>query len=281
MSSPIRAVPFGEWPTHSVTLKKCAWDSKSSLHNGSGLAHHWRKRTNRGAEQALGLWLDFLIRHDLPWQGLTPIETVTRLALELYIQELQTRETIGSDWTIRNYIRDLGEAIRVMQPDAYRSLLKEAWSELEALCDPVIDPVVSQVGASDLFDAGIERMKKFRIKAFDHWRPALAYGDGLMMSMWICKSIRASTFACTQTGINLLLANGHYRVHYEVYQNKTKVVIDAGIAPELNEYIEEWDAIKHAALEIKCVGNGINRISENQSVRPLWATRTGQQMSGR
>ena len=200
----IRSVMFAEWPLgHKQAYTRAS--RKGELFEPSGHAAHWSPATHRGVSQRWGLWLDFLKRTDRYNEAALPAETVTFESLAAYIAELQLRV---STVTLLIYVRDLSEAVRVMDSNADLQLLRQAVSELEANSVPAIDKIADELGPSDLFDAAITRLNKYVGLAPQDWRAALAFGDGLLMAILAAKPIRASYGrSCRLPPMRFCLAN--------------------------------------------------------------------------
>jgi hypothetical protein len=258
MTDFIRALPFDDWPESHRALYQQACAEKTSLFDGRGLASGWAPATHRGVMQRWGLWLDYLMRIGRYDPAERPSQTINFNSLKDYVNDLQARV---SSATVATCIRDVSEALRVMEPHADRSLMRQAVSELESEAVPGIDEISAQVGASNIYRAGMARMAKFEHAALSHWRPALAFGDGLMMVTWISKPVRRRTFVSTTTS-NLIERGDAIDLRYPASAVKTHVRVAAALPMELTSWIRHWRYLVTTVL------NGPDEGA-------LWVTRRG------
>lgn len=262
MNDFIRALPFELWPGSHRVLYDRARAGKTSLFDGSGLASSWSAATHRSVIQRWGLWLEYLLRTRRYDPSKLPSETVTFEALKGYVDELQARV---ASVTVATYIRDTSEAVRVMQPTADRTLLRQATAELEGEAVPAIDEISALVGASNVYRAGLARMARLERAALDHWRQTLAYGDGLMMAVWISKPVRLETFASTTTS-NLVERSSGIDLCYPASASKTRVRVEAALPEALTHCIRYWRQLVATVLT-------------GSHTSALWVTRHGRPIS--
>lgn len=262
------SLDFSDWPD----LHRAAYDAarqRGALFRPGGKAARWAPATDRGVRQRWGAWLHYLTRKDGHRVSETPADTVTLENLLGFVEDMQSRNL--SSVTLATTVRDVGEALRVMDPAADLTLVHQAANELADMAEPAFDFISPKVGPSDLYDAGLDRMERLQRDAYSHWRPALEFGDGLMMAVWPCKPVRLRTFALTCVGTNLVRAgDGTYDLRYVALDNKTKVQIKAALPTELTLWIDLWLDIQHSVLH-----------RGQEPLSALWVNRRGTRISDR
>jgi hypothetical protein len=122
-----------DWPAADGAAWEAAMTSGGLL-DEAGLAAHWRGATRKSVQDAYGRWLTFLKRSGELDPDATPGERLTADRLRAFVAELQA--TVAP-MTVRNRIRDLAEALRVMAPEADLSYLRRARARLKARARPV------------------------------------------------------------------------------------------------------------------------------------------------
>ncbi|WP_417516159.1 hypothetical protein [Minwuia sp.] len=127
-----RCMPVTEWPIQDRLVWEAA-NQRGDLLDDGGLAVRWRPLTRLAIAKAYGRWLTWLDRKGWLPPDTGPAERITRERLRSYIAELL--DTVAPATTYR-LIRDLSQAIRVMEPDRDRSLLKLATQRLKSRAKP-------------------------------------------------------------------------------------------------------------------------------------------------
>jgi hypothetical protein len=117
-----------DWPAADWAAWEAAMTRGGLLEDG-GAAAHWRPATRKSVQDAYGRWLTFLERNGWLDLDAAPGERLTPERLRAFIAELQAT---AAPMTVRNRIRDLAEAQRVMAPEADLSYLRRALAKLKA-----------------------------------------------------------------------------------------------------------------------------------------------------
>jgi hypothetical protein len=150
------------------------------LFGGRALAAGWAPATRAGVVQAYGQWLHFLARQGWLVPGEVLCARVTEHRLAAYIEELRARIKPIS---IASQLRDLGEALRVMDPDGNRGLVLEAAANALANAVPSRDDREKIVGPSEFYDAALARMRRFSSGLGCTMQDTMAFQGGLMMGL--------------------------------------------------------------------------------------------------
>ena len=144
-----------QWPVGDSE----AWaraNHKTDLLEDPGLAAHWRAKSRHGVEIRYGLWLAFLQDEDLLDPGGSPASRVKTENLGQYVEHLRAQEL--SPVTVAGRVRDLLEAIRVLEPGVGRAVTGDAES-YQYLVESIRKFPRPNVFAGMIRDAGFSRVK--------------------------------------------------------------------------------------------------------------------------
>ncbi|MBT3553310.1 MAG: hypothetical protein HOO19_11120 [Rhodospirillaceae bacterium] len=122
-----------EWPE----LDQKLWQAANSLGGflePDGRAVHWRDKTRKGVVKRYGLWLGYLNETGQIGECTSPAGRISEEALAGYVDWLEDRGNAST--TMASAVRDLVEALRVMEPGADIHLLKELNITLHARQEP-------------------------------------------------------------------------------------------------------------------------------------------------
>jgi len=137
-------------------------------------------------------------------------EPLTKDNLRAHIQAVRARV---APTTVVTQLRSLSHAIRVMDPDADRSLLKHAISRLTATAAPVRNKAEKMVAPQVLPDLGLKFMANWQGRdAHDPRLNAMDYRDGLMIAFLVLCPIHRANLAQMRIGQHLVLAGDQWRV---------------------------------------------------------------------
>jgi integrase/recombinase XerD len=236
-----RCMKFNQWPRKD----RAAWKSAlapSGLLEETGLAAGWRDLTQRTVLAAYGRWLTFLDGKGWLDPNQSPGERLTPDRLRAYVTEL---ETMVAHFTVRNRIRDLNEALRVMAPDKNFAFLRRAYARLKARAHPKKSKRPQMRTSEELFALGlnlIARAEQGEV-ARPLWRAAL-FRDGLMIVMLACRPLRRANLAFLRIGQHLVRQDDEYIVRLEgsVMKNHRdfEQPLPAALSPLLDRYIHHY-----------------------------------------
>ncbi len=177
---PRLAIDFEDWPQ----IDQEAWvaaTTDSGIFSQGGLAAHWRPKSKRQIQKGYSLWIGCLARHGRLNSIEVPGERLTVDNLTLYRDELEGRV---ASCTVASRIRDLKEAVRVMEPGADLTLIRRLLSITTQKARPSRDKRSRMVPPRQLLAAGIGRMQRTEIEHHaDADVTACRYRDGLMIDI--------------------------------------------------------------------------------------------------
>jgi integrase/recombinase XerD len=231
------ALCLEEWPA----ADRQAWRAAAQdgpLFGDAGRACHWAPITRAQVEKGYGMWLNFLAwRGELDQEAAPSARAIPSRVID-YIRELETRLAPVS---VASRLRDLVEAIRVMDPTGDRGPVVRALRRRERTARPSRDKHAGLVAPTDLYEAGLGRMDREDAAAEgDRALRALRYSDGLRMAMLAAKPVRLRNLVGTQLGLNLIKAGARYVWQFGPHETKTAEAIRAAMPERLTPYIDRW-----------------------------------------
>src|SRR5262245_20741863 len=227
--------------THWPESDQSAWakaTQKGELFGEHGLAAHWAAATQAQVQNGYGMWLHFLSATDDLDHHAAPTARLTQERLSGFVAGLRVRLKPVS---VASRLRDLVEALRVMDPAGDRSLVIKGRRRQERIARPSRDRFTLQVAPGDIYEAGLARMDAVeRSSGRGHTLKALHYSDGLRLAMLAAKAVRLRNLFGTLMGRNLTKVGDVYRWTFGAAETKTNEVVDALLPPRLTAYIDRW-----------------------------------------
>ncbi len=226
-----------EWPE----ADRRAWEAAvtpGGLLDEGGLAVHWRPATRKSVQDAYGRWLTYLDREGHLDEDTEAEERLTPDRLRGFIAELQA--TVAP-LTLRNRIRDLEQALRVMAPDNEFPYLRRARARLKARGRPVRFKRAQIRPSHDLLQLGLDliRHAEHGEGARPLWRAAL-YRDGLMILMLTCRPLRRGNLAGLRLGRHMVKRDKSYILLLEESETKNHRPFEQSLPEALTPAIERY-----------------------------------------
>jgi integrase len=185
-----------------------------------------------------GLWLGYLASTGGLQANDLPCARLDVRRLQGYVADLSSRLAPVS---VASRLRDLAEALRVMQPDGDRRLVMLALRRLERTARPSRDLRSRLVAPTTLYEAGIARMERL-MQAQDCGprRRAIRYSDGLRIAMLAAKPVRLKNLAETRLDRHLARVGDVFHWRFAPGETKTRQAIDASLPGRLTGFIDRW-----------------------------------------
>ena len=226
---------FEDWPA----IDRKAWERANALGDvliDGGPAAGWKPKGRRSAMKAYGYWLRFLENHghlgDVAYVG-------GRLTEENLRDYIKSRRARVASTTVVSQLRGLSQAIRAMDPEADRFLIKRAISQLTATATPVRNKTTAMVAPQVLLALCLKLMMNWQERdAHDPRLNAMDYRDGLMIAFLVFCPIRLANLAQMRIGKNLVLAGNEWRVQFDGADTKGGKAIDVPFPAPLIEHLE-------------------------------------------
>jgi integrase/recombinase XerD len=233
------ALLYHQWPLADQALWDAA-NAKGVFLDPDGLAANWTEKTRIGVMKRYGQWLGYLNLHDKLITEHRPSERATEDNLIAYVEWLQAKGNAST--TITSCIRDLCEAVRVMEPSVDLGLLKELTATLQARQAPtrnkhtrIVHPDTILKGAMAYLDS---------IPALDFWKEADRagkYRDGLVIAFLACRPIRLANITAIVIGQHLVEDESRWNCSFDAHEMKDKRSVmfpfPAILVPYLQTYL--------------------------------------------
>lgn len=224
-----------DWPE----ADRRAWEAAitpGGLLDECGLAVHWRPATRKSVQDAYGRWLTYLDREEHLDADRTPEARLTPDRLCGFIAELQS--TVAP-LTLRNRIRDLEQALRVMAPGSEFPYLRRARARLKARGRPARSKRAQIRPSRELLQLGLDLIYQAEYGAVARplWRAAL-YRDGLMILMLTCRPLRRSNLAGLRLGRHIVKRDDSYVLLLEESETKNHRCFEQALLEALTPAIE-------------------------------------------
>jgi integrase len=232
-----RCMRFDQWPdTDSASWTEAI--KPGNLIDGTGPASHWKPLTIKKVETACGRWLTFLFLTGRLDPHCSPAQRCTEANLRAYVEMLRSQVT---STTLAGRLIDLEQAIKVMDPDADRTLLKTVARNLAARSKPSRDKRAKYVHPARIFGLGVDLMDR----AVNHQgrvgpRKATHYRDGLMFAMLATSHLRRGNLAHLVIDRHLRNQGSIYRLIFEPGETKGGRAFELSLPQMLSPYIENY-----------------------------------------
>ena len=154
-----RAVRQEQWPAIDQLLWEKATTDADPLFEPGGAAH-WKPKTRHSVITRYGLWLAWLMEMGLLDPTASPSARATRKHLANYVQFLRDRG--NAPVTIAGCIRDLREALRVMEPGVDLTTVTDLLVRLDSTAEPSRNKRLRVVSSGLLYEAGLREMRRLQ-----------------------------------------------------------------------------------------------------------------------
>jgi integrase/recombinase XerD len=239
------SLDVADWPARDRTAWAAARQPAGPLDDG-GLAASWSAKTVRQTEKGYGLWLACLARRGLLDPGAAPGARLTRDTLILFGNELLARV---APQTAASRVCDLSVMIRVLDPDADRSLARRMQANLAGRAPPSRAKRERMIAPSLLFAAGLVRIN--RVEHEQHRKldvRNVRYRDGLMMAILAARAFRRGNLAQMQVSQHIAKVDGVYVCAFSPAETKNRRELVEPLPAALTPYIDRYLAEIRPAL---------------------------------
>jgi integrase len=210
-------LPFEQWPrSHQTAWLKAT--REGDLLAGRGAAAHWRQKTRKSIQKAIGNYLRFERDRGGLLDGRTVAQLLTEGSLRDYIAVLRRRLAPQS---IVTQLGHLSLAISVMTPEADRTLIKLAVARLTTVAAPTRKKDGRLVSPVVLLELGQRLMAAWQDRrAHDPRLNAMDYRDGLMIAFLALCPVRLDNLAQMQIGRHLRIEGEVTRIAFAAHEMK-------------------------------------------------------------
>jgi integrase len=239
------SLDVADWPERDRAAWVAARQAAAPLDDG-GLAAGWSAKTVRQTEKGYGLWLGCLARHGRLDPDAAPGARLNRQTLTLFGRELLARV---APQTAASRVRDLSVMIRVLDPDADRSLVRRMQATLVRRAPPSRAKRERMIAPALLFAAGLARMDRVEHEQHrKHDVRNVRYRDGLMLAILAARAFRLGNLAQMRVGQHIAKVDGVYVCSFAAAETKNRRELVEPLPVALTPYIDRYLAEVRPAL---------------------------------
>ena len=246
MSHARRAIRQEQWPEIDQLLWEKATTDADPLFE-PGRAARWRPKTLRSVMTRYGLWLAWLAENGLLDSTVLPPARVTRERLAEYVQSLRSMGL--APVTIAGRVRDLREAIRVMERDSDLSVLTELLVRLDSVAEPSRNKRVRVVSPLLLLKNATSEMRRLHARRTSRTRLAANwYRDALMVAFLAARPIRLANLALIEVGRHLTKVGDRYWCRFTPSETKEGKTLEFPLPASLTPWLDHYLAVYRPLL---------------------------------
>lgn len=207
------SIKVENWPALDRQLWQTATKQGDFL-EADGKAAHWSDATLLQVQKGYGKWLFHLTAEGaLPTQELeTPIDRAIENQLRSYLERLKAQSLASQ--TIASRIVDLTEAIRVMQPEADITILRELSATMQQRATPSRKKHARIKPPQEIWQACLKYMEQSMMdQPAPNINQASRYRDVLSLGLLAQRPLRRRNMSGLILGEHLTLDNGIWHCH--------------------------------------------------------------------
>ena len=223
------------WPEDDRLSWAAAFE-EGDIFDGRGPAAHWSGGSRRSIASGYGRWIGYLTTRHPEALSLAPANRVTRDRLRRYLEHLADEITPAG---IFNYAKHLYDAIRAMSPEHDWRWLKSIVWRLPGRGLPRGGKSERMVSVIRLIDLGLGLMDWARPDS-DALQETIAYRDGLIIALLICRPIRRRSLAAMRLGRHLVKVGGRWHLVFRADETKTHRPYEAPLPDFLAPFLEHY-----------------------------------------
>ena len=226
------SLPLNDWPDEDRRLWQSATE-EGRYFQKAGKASCWSEATKLQVQKGYAKWLWYLQSGGLLDPAVFPSERISEDHLRGYLAELD-RQGLASV-TITSRITDLTEAIRVMEPRADLTLLRDLCTRLNARAVPSRKKAERIRAPSEIWAAAAAEMWSIRSEGILTVQSASRFRDAMSVAFLIWSPIRLSNLQSLTIGETITFAGDLWRCSFAAHQMKDKTPLNFYL-PQDEEY---------------------------------------------
>ena len=173
-----------------------------------------------------------------------PAARVTRDRLDKYLQDLYAQRL--APITIAGRIRDMREAMRVLEAGSNLSVVTHVLIRLDAVAEPSRNKRLRVISSALLFKAAIRELKRLdkKFKAHPSRRVAGLFRDALIMAFLASRPIRLANLTVIELGRHLTKVGDRYWCRFTPAETKEgrplEFPMPVSLTPWLDRYLSVY-----------------------------------------
>ena len=229
---------FAEWPRRDQDLWQVA-NRFGGFLEPDGKAAHWKDKTRKGVVKRYSLWLGYLAVTDQLDPKLSPSVRINQETLSGYVHWLEARGNAST--TVSSCVRDLAEALRVMEPNTVLRLIKELVITLHTREKPVRAKHTRIMRPDDLLSGALGFLDDVPNREFfNDASQARMYRDGLVIAFLAYRPIRLENLTVIALGRHLVPDGDHWLCQFQAAEMKDNQPLAFSFPDRLIPYLETY-----------------------------------------
>ena len=266
------------WPALDRELWQTAIRQSDFL-EADGKAAHWSDATRLQVQKGYGKWIFHLLAEGaLPAQDqLRPIERVDEDQLRLYLDRLKAQGLASQ--TIASRIIDLTEAIRVMQPEADITILRQLSSTMQQRAKPSRKKHARIKPPQEIWQACLAYMEQSMTdEPAPNINQASRFRDALSLGLLAQRPLRRRNISGLALGEHLTLDNGIWHCHIPGNETKDGSPISFTL-PEDKRFCTSFTHYLTVSRQRLLRGSALTTDHLKDVFGPLWISTRGKAMT--
>jgi site-specific recombinase XerD len=267
-----------EWPELDQHLWQVA-TQKGNFLERDGKAAHWSAATRLQVQKGYGKWIFHLTAEGgLTAKGQeTPIERVDEDQLRSYLECLKAQGLASQ--TIASRIIDLTEAIRVMQPEANITILRQLSATMQQRATPSRKKHARIKPPQEIWQACLKYMEQaMRDNLAPNINQASRFRDALSLGLLAQRPLRRRNMSGLVIGEHLTLDNDVWHCHIIGDQTKDGATISFTL-PDDGRFFTVFEHYLLVCRQHLLRKPAINAQNISELTGPLWISTRGKAMT--
>lgn len=246
MKRPRISLIFTEWPSLDQELWLAANRTGGFLES-DGKAVHWKDKTRKGVVKRYSLWLGYLAETDQLDPSVSPSERISEETLAGYVHWMEARGNAST--TVSSCVRDLAEALRVMEQNADLSLIKELAITLHTREKPVRAKHTRIMHPDALLSGALRFLDDVPNREFyNDASQAGKYRDGLVIAFLAYRPVRLENLTAITLGRHLVQDGEGWLCQFEASERKDNQPLAFSFPDRLIPYLETYRSLYRPLL---------------------------------
>lgn len=279
------SIDFEDWPA----LDRLLWDAArrpAEFLGQPGLAAHWRPKSAQQRVKGYGLWLFRLGTIGALDPNLRPDLRVTEETLMSFVQSLRNRDL--SPVTVAARVTDLGQALRVMVPQADLTLVRRVSCQLNKLQVPSGEKALRVIHSRTIWQGALAFLDTIeQAEAINETVRATLYRDALVVAFLAACPIRIANLTMMTLDRHLVRLTDGFGCRFSPEETKEHRALSFSLPPRLVPYLEHylswvrpkllrgavsdamWVGLRAKPISAQAIYYAVNKMTERLFGQPL------------
>ncbi len=232
------SLSFDMWPQDDRALWQRACRTGVFL-EPNGPASHWAEATRKQVAKGYAKWLGYLASTEQLEDSSSPSSRISEDSLTGFVAWMQAQKL--SSVTIASRVTDLAEAIRVLEPNADRTLLASLVSTLRKREAPSRAKHAWILHPDHLLKEAIAHLEEIpALKCLNEKIRAGHYRDALVIAFLPARPIRLKNLAAITLGSHLMQQDETWFCRFDATETKEKCPLSFSLPQNVAGYLETY-----------------------------------------